>query len=528
MGKPSGKKKLQAAAEKVTKHKKASGSDRTPTQNNDANGFENKKVEEIDRGKNMEKPKDNKVNRGKKKRIDKKVAMEDDKKIVKEEKVMTKAVKLVFGDDIRWAQLPVDCSIGFVRQIIRDRFPSLHGVLIKYKDREGDLITIITTPELRSAETSSDPQGTFKLYLVEVTPDKEPSYELFQNEQLPIVSEGKSEEGITNSKEEWIVQFSRLFKSHVGFDTDPYLDLHELGMEIYSEAMEDTITTESSQNLFDIAGSKFQEMSALALFNLGNVHMNKARKSIVISEDNNTTTKESVSEQVQIGFEFSQKEYEKAGERYEQSTQVKPDFYEGHLALGQQQFEEAKLSWCYALGSKTDSLNPTSSSRILELYNRAEENMEKGMQMWEESEERRLNGLSLCEEHKTELEKLGLEGIVDVKDGSNDEDLEQAVNIRSQIYILWGTLLYERSVVEWKMCLGSWEECLEVSIEKFELAGASPTDITVIIKNHCSNGTALQGLSFKIDEIVQAWNEMFDTKRWQTGIPSKRKEFFCW
>ena len=118
---------------------------------------------------------------------------------------------------------------------------------------------------------------------MEVTPDKEPTYELFQNEQLPIVSEGKSE-GITNSKEEWIVQFSRLFKSHVGFDADPYLDLHELGMEIYSEAMEDTITTESSQNLFDIVGSKFQEMSALALFNLGNVHMDKARKSIAIQK----------------------------------------------------------------------------------------------------------------------------------------------------------------------------------------------------------------------------------------------------
>ncbi|CAI9289363.1 unnamed protein product [Lactuca saligna] len=107
-----------------------------------------------------------------------------------------------------------------------------------------------------------------------------------------------------NSKEEWIVQFSRLFKSHVGFDTDPYLDLHELGMEIYSEAMEDTTTTKSSQNLFNMVGSKFQEMSALALFNLGNVHMNKARKSIVITEDDNTS-KESVSEQVQIGFEFS-------------------------------------------------------------------------------------------------------------------------------------------------------------------------------------------------------------------------------
>jgi hypothetical protein len=47
--------------------------------------------------------------------------------------------------------------------------------------------------------------------------------------------------------------------------------------------------------------------------------------------------------------------------------------------------------------------------------------------------------------------------------------------------------------VEYKLELPTWEECLEVSVEKFELAGASPTDIAVMIKNHCSNSTALEG-----------------------------------
>ncbi|KAI3508657.1 hypothetical protein L1887_23666 [Cichorium endivia] len=73
------------------------------------------------------------------------------------------------------------------------------------------------------------------------------------------------------------------------------------------------------------------------------------------------------------------------------------------------------------------------------------------------------------------------------------------------IYILWGTFLYERYVVEFK-----WEESLATSVENFELAGASPTDLAVIIKNHCSNGAASEGLGFKIDEIVQLWNEMYD------------------
>jgi hypothetical protein len=37
---------------------------------------------------------------------------------------------------------------------------------------------------------------------------------------------------------------------------------------------------------------------------------------------------------------------------------------------------------------------------------------------------------------------------------------------------------------------------LEVAIEKFHLAGASPTDIAVMIKNHVSNDNALEGITF--------------------------------
>lgn len=30
----------------------------------------------------------------------------------------------------------------------------------------------------------------------------------------------------------------------------------------------------------------------------------------------------------------------------------------------------------------------------------------------------------------------------------------------------------------------------------------------------------IAGLGFNIDEIVQAWNEIYDAKKWQTGVPS--------
>ncbi|KAF8038501.1 hypothetical protein BT93_B1141 [Corymbia citriodora subsp. variegata] len=445
----------------------------------------------------------------------------DDKE---EKKVVTRTVKLVLGEDIRWAQLPLNCSIKLVRDVVLDRFPGLKGVLVKYRDREGDLVTITTTDELRLAETSSEQQGSFRLYVAEVSPDQEPGYE--QNEEELDNSEKEAAAVIEDEKggiiekgstgvEDWIIEFARLFKNHVGFDSDSYLDLHELGMKLYSEAMEDAVTSEDAQKLFEIAAEKFQEMAALALLNWGNVHMSRARKRVFFSEDNSRDT---ILSQIKTAYDWAQKEYIKAGLRYEEALKIKPNFYEGLLAVGQQQFEQAKLCWYYAIGNNIDL--ETASSDVLMLYNKAEDSMERGMQMYEEMEEQRLNGISREERDKAQLHKMGLDALL--KEVSLEEAAEQTANMKSQIYLLWGTLLYERSVVEYRLELPTWEECVEVAVEKFELAGASPTDIAVMIKNHCSNETALEG--FKIDEIVQAWNEMYDAKRWQIGVPSFRLE----
>ncbi|XP_027084862.1 protein PHOX1-like [Coffea arabica] len=484
-----------------------------------SNRFEKRKVAEVEQ-KRDEEPAD--------KKAEDKVVVEE-KLSVKEEKVATKTVKLILGEDIRWAQLPVNCNIRLVRDVVLDRFPSLHAVLVKYKDQEGDLVTITTTEELRLAETSGDLQGFLRLYVSEVSPEKEPFYgsneveDFNSTSKLSTVAEnGNLEKGLELDKgqtcvEDWIIQFARIFKNHVGFECDSYLDLHEIGMKLYSEAMEDTITSQDAQQLFEIAALKFQEMAALAMFNWGNVHMSRARKRVFFKEEGGS--KESAMADIKSAYEWAQTEYVKAGMRYEEALRIKPDFYEGLLALGQQRFEHAKLSWYYAIGSKAD-LEMGASPQVLELYNKAEDSMERGVQMWEEMEEERLNGLSKSDNHKTELQKLGLDGLF--KDVSPEEAAEQAANMRSQIHLLWGTLLYERSVVEFKLSLPTWEECLEVAIEKFELAGASPTDIAVMVKNHCSNETALEG--FEVDEIVQAWNEMYDANRWRSGVSTFRLE----
>ncbi|CAA6673334.1 unnamed protein product [Spirodela intermedia] len=433
-------------------------------------------------------------------------------------------VKLVLGEDIRFAMLPAECSILQLREIVRNRFPSTEGVLVKYRDQEGDLVTITTTEELRWAEESGDPQGSLRLYLAEVSPDQDPlflplseitrknSYLNLGSMQNGVYENGSirsSGERETSCIEEWIVHFAQLFKNHVGFNSDAYLDLHELGMKLYSEAMEDVVTSEDAQEILGLAEKTFQEMAALALFNWGNVHMSRARKRLHLAEDHSSG--ESLLGQSKDAYEWARAE----------SYQAQSGLHEGFLALAQQQFEQAKLSWYYAVGSNVD-LESWPSSEVMDLFNSAEDNIEKGTQLWEEAEENRLEGLAKPSDEKLLLQKMGMSGLF--KEISTDEAAEQASNLRSQISLLWGTMLYERSVVEFKLKIPDWEECLAASIEKFKLVGASPTDLAVMIKNHCSNETAQEGLGFRIDEIVQAWNEMYDAKRWAIGAPSFRLE----
>ncbi|CAN6304158.1 unnamed protein product [Urochloa humidicola] len=430
-----------------------------------------------------------------------------------------KDVKLVFREDIRCAQMPANCSMSQLREIVQDKFPSLKSLLIKYKDKEEDLVTITSSEELRWASNLADSEGPIRLYVSEASPMQELGVDgirrrpSFRDAMLALENGSIRHDDEHNyCVDDWMVQFAQLFKNHVGFSSDEYLDLHDLGMRLYYEAMEDTVESEEAQEIFEVAELKFQEMAALALFNWGNVHMSRARKRPCLPED---VSLEFILEQIKVSYECACTEYVKAGSMFEDAVKSKSDFFEGLIALGQQQFEQAKLSWYYALACKIDM-----GTEVLELFNHAEDNMERGMDIWERMEGVRLRGLSKQSKEKAVLEKMGLEGFL--KDIPVDEAFEQASSIRSHINILWGTILYERSVVEFNLGLPSWEESLTIGMEKFKIGGASPADINVIVKNHCANETTQEGLSFKVEEIVQAWNEMYDAKNWRSGVLSSR------
>lgn len=470
--------------------------------------------------------------------------------------VPLRPLKLIYDHDIRLAQMPVNCSFKVLRDIVSKRFPSSKSVLIKYRDNDGDLVTITCSSELRMAESSvdsviekepepekADPIGLLRLHIVEVTAEQEPPL-LEEEEEKPVESEenkgeesqshsslsesvieagdsaiDKIEKEVSNDKQpgtsedpeckdvemdDWLFEFAQLFRTHVGIDPDAHIDLHELGMELCTEALEETVTSEEAQNLFDKAAAKFQEVAALAFFNWGNVHMCAARKRIPLDE---SAGEEVVAAQLQVAYDWVREKYSLAKEKYEEALVIKPDFYEGLLALGQQQFEMAKLHWSFALAKKIDLLS-WDPAETLKLFDSAEEKMKAATEMWEKLEEQRVNELkdpnsSKKDELLKRRKKQGAEGEPSGSGGngevSPEEAAEQAAVMRSQIHLFWGNMLFERSQVECKLGMGGWKEKLDAAVERFKLAGASEADISVVLKNHYSNGDAVEGDGKKVD-----------------------------
>ncbi|CAN6479072.1 unnamed protein product [Victoria cruziana] len=521
-------------------------------------------------------------------------------------------LKLVYDHDIRLAQMPDNCTFRVLRDIVAQRFNSSKAVLIKYKDLEGDLVTITGTKELRTAEScndilvnasrkklmigsgSDDGQSgadeigkldsaasnlksqpcvleSLRLHIVEVSPEQEPPVVDEQEEEQLVektVLDGVAEEGSkgeetishtsvcdpvpeggapdkelaehvdpedgiqkekiaadgnqTDCKEveidDWLFEFAQLFRSHVGIDPDAHIDLHELGMELCSEALEETVTSEEAQTLFDMAASKFQEVAALAFFNWGNVHMCAARKRIPLDE---ASPNEVIMKQLHAAYDWVQERYSLAGQKYEEALRIKPDFYEGLLALGQQHFETAKLHWSYALASKVD-LATWDSTETIKLFNSAEEKMKAATEMWEKLEEQRNNDVKdpvtlkkeeILSRRKKSMGSQDAGGLIDGVHGgelaaSLDEAAEQTAVMRSQIHLFWGNMLFERSQVEFKMEMPNWKKNLDDAVERFKLAGASEADIKIVLKNHQSRLASMKEDEKTLNSTVKVHEEM--------------------
>ena len=82
-------------------------------------------------------------------------------------------------------------------------------------------------------------------------------------------------------------------------------------------------------------------------------------------------------------------------------------------------------------------MDDSSSMKVIDLFEHAQNNLAEGTDMWEKMEAQRLSEISNPGKSKKQLEKVGLDGT----ELSTDEAVKLANNMRSQINILWGIVL---------------------------------------------------------------------------------------
>ncbi|KAG2333610.1 hypothetical protein Bca52824_004790 [Brassica carinata] len=408
--------------------------------------------------------------------------------VIIEDKSVKKTVKFVYSDDVRLAELPLNCTLFHLREVVHERFPSLRAVHIKYKDQEGDLVTITTDEELRMSEevSSKDATRRMRFYIVEVSPEQDPFFgRLVEMKKLRTTADSFKAKASGKGRckiEDWMVEFARLFKIQANVDPDnTCLNLQELGMKLNSEAMEEVVTSEEAQVPFEKAAKQFQELVARSLLKMGHVHMSRAMKRLsLLREESQVTT----------AYECALTEHAKAKEKYEEAMKIKPDLLEVFLALALQQFEEARVSWYYALVSRVD-LKTWPYADVLQLYRSAKSNIKKSME-----------GLKNPE----------------------SKGLDKAAKLKSWLDVLSCAVLYERSMMEYKLDLPTWQENLEGAVVILELAGTCEEDVAALIRDDYVTDNTLRDLRFHVDEVLQIFHEIYEAKEWRNGIPSDQFE----
>ena len=391
---------------------------------------------------------------------------------------------------------PYKDIVSAVRAQFADRLTGDDGNVpfaLKYRDLEGDFVTVTSRADLRSALSTSvhalereaartgKPSGVapgglapVEIEIVRVasapseTPDVVTPENVGRADAPPGDDDDRGEDVI--EIDEWLLTFATLFREHLGEagKTEGPLDLRAVGLEKCCEALEEAVGTEKAAGLLAQAAEKFQEAAAAAIFNWGNVHVCASRKLVDTSEpgegaseSQNAPSEAALAAAASKHMARIDDEYAEAVRRYTQSLAIKSDFYEASIAWGQQAFERGKV-----LHVASKSGDAKAQAKLA-----AEADA-----MFALAEGKFQESLGMIPKEETEASTSG-EGAAPAEEG---------LSLKSQILVLWGNVLFERSQVKHHRDAKDWQADCDAAVAKFQDAGCVRADIVRALMNHTS------------------------------------------
>ena len=409
-----------------------------------------------------------------------------------------------FEGDKKSVTLPISSRYKDIVAAVRAKFSeTLEGeenakraIALKYRDLEGDFVTVTSRVDLRSALSTAvsalereaartgKPSGVtpgglapVELELVRVAAAPSETADVVTPENVgradapPGDDDDRGEDVI--EIDEWLLSFATLFREHLGEAgaTEGPLDLRAVGLEKCCEALEEAVGTEKARALLGSAAEKFQEAAAAAIFNWGNVHVCASRKLVDTSEPSATegaAESQSAPSEAALAAAASthmariNDEYAKAVERYTQSLAIKSDFYEASIAWGQQAFERGKVLHVASKSGDDAAAKGKLAADADAMFALAEGKFQESL------------GMIPKEEAEASTS------------GDAAAPAEEGLSLKSQILVLWGNVLFERSQVKHHRDAKDWQADCDAAVAKFQDAGCVRADIVRALMNHTS------------------------------------------
>ena len=228
-------------------------------------------------------------------------------------------IKLSLGDDTRSFQVSPSISYSELLEHAKALFPNAGPFMLKFLDKEGDLVTIGSRQDLQRAMNESAEQvdrkrivqggglppirmQAIKVASADAVPkapeeEKQAMQQMLQQlqkiQQMQTAKGGNPQAAAAAAAaaqqqqqqmqqqplivDEWIMAFVDLLKEHCGLDPDRPVELQEVGNDRLQAAFQAMIADDpKADELFDEAEERFREMAAAGIACQGQVYSTKA------------------------------------------------------------------------------------------------------------------------------------------------------------------------------------------------------------------------------------------------------------
>lgn len=292
--------------------------------------------------------------------------------------------------------------------------------------------------------------------------------------------------------DEWLVDFANLFREITGVDSDRHVELHNLGWDKTQRAMDAALMSDKALPLFARGAERFKEVTCTGLLNWGNVHVCIAHKFLDEAATNGAPLA-GVADRVSA-------EFAEAERRYKEAMAYKPDFYDGACALGQLEFERAKLAAGLLVKpvrsaqtddaeAAADTARQLSEALQAALASVTAASVAVAQGHIDKSDAYFKQALEFADKEKKRSEEEAKEdaaaGAADGKDGGAAASATAEGSLRSSALIMHGNILYEWSQIVGAVSVAAgWRPLLDSAVAMFRSAGCAEADIRNALRNH--------------------------------------------